>query len=479
MQITVILGIFLALLVGETAAEMPDWLRWMTGPQTVTLTLGILLLFGSLVHISTKMLITTLENARDISRTLMSLPGRVDLIMRVLVFALFAVQLTLGGWARQVCIDWQFNQWVIVDEILLIVPLLIMILTKWYCFYPVNRFIKEYIVAGQLADGVSARPVWSRRQYMSFQIRHGLLIILVPLLLILAYKDSVELIVHHYNVVQGRLIFGESTEMIKELMIMAGAGCVFLLSPLLIKRIWHTRPLPDGPLRMKLEEFCRQLGFKYRDILLWDTYSAVSNAAVMGLLRPVRYVVISDAVIENMSDQQIEAVFGHEVGHIKHHHILFLMLIIFGAGGLAVSLFELLAHRVGALDVRYSDFIIYGCGAMLVLGWLFLFGFISRCFERQADVYAAWAIDRQSSDSLSNHGAGVMAGALYRIAMLNGISPATRSYRHSSIGSRMEFLNSLADRDGAMAHYAKWMTVIKIALAMAFPLAVVISVYCV
>ena len=173
MQMTIILGIFLAILVGETAGEMPGWLSWMTGTQTVTLTLGILVLFWSLVRITIKMLMVTLENSKDISRTLMALPGRIDLIMRIIVFGLFAVQLTIGGWARLVCIDWQLSSWVIIDEILLLFPFFVMIITKWYFFYPVNRYVKEYVVAGQLTGGVSARPVWSRRQYMSFQIRHN------------------------------------------------------------------------------------------------------------------------------------------------------------------------------------------------------------------------------------------------------------------------------------------------------------------
>ena len=35
----------------------------------------------------------------------------------------------------------------------------------------------------------------------------------------------------------------------------------------------------------------------------------------------VRYILLSDLLLERMDDEQIEAVFAHEVGHVVHRHM--------------------------------------------------------------------------------------------------------------------------------------------------------------
>ena len=52
-------------------------------------------------------------------------------------------------------------------------------------------------------------------------------------------------------------------------------------------------------------EFCREQG------------------CLTGPLPFLRYVVLTDRLVQEMTPEEVEAVFGHEVGHIKHHHLLF------------------------------------------------------------------------------------------------------------------------------------------------------------
>ena len=68
------------------------------------------------------------------------------------------------------------------------------------------------------------------------------------------------------------------------------------------------------------------MGLNYRRILIWESDGMVVNAAVMGLFRPVRYILLSDGLLEMMDDAKIEAVFGHEAGHVKCRHIEFYLL---------------------------------------------------------------------------------------------------------------------------------------------------------
>jgi len=500
-QITVILAVLLAMLVGESATELPVWLNRFEGPSCLAMVAGSMLLLWSLSRLSAKMLLGRLEQAGQSVRSVLRLPGKIDVMMQVMILSLFAVQLTIGGWGRLVCVRWQLSELILIDELLIISPFIVMLIIKWYFFYPVNRFIKEYIVAGQLAGGISTRPVWSRRQYLSFNIRHHILIILGPLFLILTYKDIVELIARYLvSGGTGSVEFSPRTDLMVQAIVVAGSGAIFICAPILLRRIWLTRSLPDGPLRRRLEDFCRGMGFRYRDILLWETYSAVSNAAVMGLIWPLRYVLLSDALIENMSDEQIEAVFGHEAGHVKHHHIMLLMLFITGSGSLMILLLELLSLLVTRISGQgnWQQWVVYGGIPAAGFVWFMLFGWVSRRFERQADVYGAWAAGKaveenspqteiaDSADNketgkcrigrriLNSRGVAIMIAALGRIALLNGIPIETRSWRHSSIASRMNLLAQLFERKDKLKQFERGIRLIQ-ALSIIMPIMAVLG----
>lgn len=425
-----------------------------------------------------------MDRDETFKKSLLQLPGRIDILMRLLIVVTYGMLLTLGGWARLIYQEWSLQRLILIDELVLLGPFIVLMVVKWYCQYPISRIVREYIMTGQLKEGLPTRPVWSRRQYLSFQIRQGLLIILIPLLFMLAFRDMVEM-VFRYAFSERNGFISEPAATISQTITGLGAFMIFLLAPLMLKRIWITRSLPGGPLRQKLVEFCQKIKLKCRDILLWDTYSAVANAAVMGLLRPVRYVLISDNLIENMSDEQIEAVFAHEAGHVKHHHILFMVLFVFGGCSgvmLLMQLFHYLLYENWNGTQIYAEFgdgMTYGAGGLFFLGWILMFGWISRRFERQADVHGALSVDAYGSSRLSmagdshdsngnqsallgHHGAYVMSTALHRIALLNGIAVESRSWRHSSIASRIFFLRHLASREGSLRNYYFNIMLIKI-----------------
>jgi Zn-dependent protease with chaperone function len=169
-------------------------------------------------------------------------------------------------------------------------------------------------------------------------------------------------------------------------------GLVFLLAPEMLRRVLHTQPLPDSPLRRRLEQLCRRVGMRYRDILLWHTQNNMGNAAVMGILPPVRYILLSDLLLERMDDEQIEAVFAHEVGHVVHRHMAWYVVVIltFTLGLVAL---EQVANHLDPVKVALNevpeDLMKVLSVVAPMAGFLVFFGFVSRRFERQADVYAA------------------------------------------------------------------------------------------
>ena len=89
--------------------------------------------------------------------------------------------------------------------------------------------------------------------------------------------------------------------------------------------------LEDGtPFHMKLEAFPGGRWFR-------DLGNNMGNAAVMGLFPQVRYILLSDLLLETMTDEQVEAVFAHEVGHIVHRHMAWYVVLIVIPLGACVS----------------------------------------------------------------------------------------------------------------------------------------------
>jgi STE24 endopeptidase len=199
-----------------------------------------------------------------------------------------------------------------------------------------------------------------------------------------------------------------------------------------------------------------------------------------------------------MTPQQIEAVFGHEAGHVRHRHMQHFLAFSFVGWLFVAALMEGLAHlsRNGAPTGGLSLSTIEAVGIVAtVLFWGIGFGWVSRRFERQADLFGARCVtpddggcagpcsvhgDRDGSASeahsdgslspplprgdelaplspgtggarrgftdgrVCSTGTAIFASALDRVATLNGIPREEYSWRHSSIASRIRSLAALA-----------------------------------
>ena len=96
-----------------------------------------------------------------------------------------------------------------------------------------------------------------------------------------------------------------------------------------VEQISHDPASGGGGVFLESMALCRRVGMRYRDILLWRTQNNMGNAAVMGLVPQVRYILLSDLLLETMTESQIEAVFAHELGHIVHRHMAW-YIVFFG-----------------------------------------------------------------------------------------------------------------------------------------------------
>ena len=361
----------------------------------------------------------------------------------------------LLGYGRWVLDDLRLGWVPLVGEVVVLAPFVVALLLSWVLEYPFYHALRARIAAQQAAMGEPVRPVWTRGQYLGYNLRHHFLFVAVPVGLILLASDTLWLL--------GGYFPGEAGKQIALGASVVCAGLVFLCAPLLIVRIWRTARLPDGPLRDDLLNTCRRMRLRCRDLLVWRSGGVIANAGVMGLIPKVRYVLLSDALLERMNDREIKAIFAHEAGHIVCHHLLYAMMFAVSAVVLCGTAGELLTEGLD-LDWWSGQTVTLG---MLALAWGVGFGYLSRRFERQSDVIAAWASALDAPDAggrITPEGAAIFSRSLERVAELNGIPAGQRNWRHGSIASRVRYIMWLGSTAGNRREIDRLVRLIKAAL---------------
>lgn len=82
------------------------------------------------------------------------------------------------------------------------------------------------------------------------------------------------------------------------------------------------KPLPEGPLKKRLEQLLAACEFENRGMYVMDgsTRTSHGNAYFTGFGRN-RRIVFFDTLLDGLEDNQVEAVLAHELGHFKRRHV--------------------------------------------------------------------------------------------------------------------------------------------------------------
>lgn len=342
---------------------------------------------------------------------------------------------------------------ILIDEAIATLPPLLVFILGWAFFYPIDRQLREASIIRTLDTTGAVPDMPTRWGYTLDQVRHHLLIVLVPISLILGWSELVDVILHAN---EGRL---ESLDprwlgIIATTLHMAGVIGVLVLVPLVIRIIWRTVPLGPGELRDRLVAMCRAQKVRCRDLLVWRTHSNMLNGAVIGVVPSLRYILLTDALLEQLPAKQVEAVMAHELAHARRHHLPWLMLGMVAAISLswlaAATAIDFVLHRRGESAEHPSALTsVVGFTAAVAAGFI-VFGWISRRFEEQADAFAAQhlsgmtrASERDDDTPIEPEAAACMAMALDAVAQLNHIPRERFSWRHGSIAARQARLARL------------------------------------
>ncbi len=473
MQISIIIGIILMVVggqavTGEDNQQGQYWAVFADKPWLLAgITGGLIVLFAISVFSVNSIIAAAIRKGRYVSKA-----AKIISLWRTGTVFLAGIFSFVLGWGR-------FAEYItdiyMLQMLLWMLPFIILIFLQLYFCYELDIYCRKGCLPAQ-CDPDSG--IWSRSGYLTYHLRHNLLGIIVPILFITFMADAGTSIFEYIDSRYPSDTPDSSISYLKAFLSVVAIGLAYLFAPLILRYVWMTSSMPQGPQRDHLEAFCKSINLKYSNILLWKTYRMVGNAAVTGLLPVLRYVIVSDRLLENLTPDQLRAVFGHEAGHIYHKHMPLLLLAVISI----ISMFGMFVEEALAYVPEYwpawsQEAIGYSLGLISLLIGLSVFGFISRNLECEADIYGAEAADNFQpgiDGRLSSIGSAIMTSSLQRLSFINGMSVTARSWRHSSLSNRMELLFELSVKPGMLKSFRKKLRLIKLGVILVFVLTVLL-----
>ena len=356
-------------------------------------------------------------------------------------------------WPRMVRFNGGLDHTFLIDALLILAPLVLPLLLSQAAFYDADR------AAFTAAHGRA--PVGnflaSRAGYLAFHVRNELGLLLLPVLILLAAQDAAE------------WLLPEATESTRAGLLFAPlAALVVLAFPLLLRHLWGTHPLEPGPLRQCLERCAHRAGLRMRDILVWETDGMIVNAAVTGIFPQVRYVFLTDGLLAELSEDEIEAVFAHELGHLRHRHMLLRIAAVLAPFSLGILLLQIWPRAAEWIvtwfhwggptwQAPWALLALTGMGAYVLLA----FGFLSRALEHQADLFGCRMI-RTGSKTVATE---IFISALEKLGKATG-GRHVRTWQHASIARRVAFLRQALESPGHARRFHRRVHLIGILIAL-------------
>ena len=215
---------------------------------------------------------------------------------------------------------------------------------------------------------------------------------------------------------------------------------------LLLPIFYKTSRIENGPLVERLMTLCRRTGVPALGVFRFGLGAETrkANAALAGF-GSTRRVLLSDTLISNFTEEEIESVLGHELAHHRFRHIT-KMLVLSALGAYAAFQLTHAISRYWTIPLNLTGIQDIAGFPMLSL-WLSVLGFaslplqngISRAFEWQCDRFAV---------TVSSPAA--FAAALRKLGDLNLADPDPPRwvelffYDHPAINKRVRFAEQAA-----------------------------------
>ena len=219
-----------------------------------------------------------------------------------------------------------------------------------------------------------------------------------------------------------------------------GNACAYLCFPYLARFIFRGYELRDDRLDRSVRKLIDTTDMDIAAETLYTIRSRTANAMVTGLFRKNRYIFFTDKLLAKTNEEEILAIFAHELAHVRHRHQpKMLLATLMWICGMQVFLYLIDFNAYfNALDESFKMWAYGLINAVNV--WLLMFLVLyplSRRNEYEADATAAkWV------------GTERYKRALYRLHQVNdGLKPPPRFARmfltHPTMQKRLDRVSRL------------------------------------
>ncbi|MBW8884087.1 MAG: M48 family metalloprotease, partial [Planctomycetia bacterium] len=359
-------------------------------------------------------------------------------------------------WPRIVRSNWQLAGWPLIDELAILLPVIAPLLLIWAAMYRLER-------PSSFSSAFLPRQLLT---YVWLQARHQLVLVLLPPLAVVGVLETVTWL----EIASAKL----DTAWWFALPLVA---MMLFVMPIAVRRIWQTAPLPPSPLRELLDGLCHARNCRVREILVWHTGGTMSNAAVVGLSRWLRYILLSDVLLNRLSDDQIAAVVRHELAHLRRWHLPLRLAALM----LPVAWWTAIKHVWPAAETATID-ALSGLGfrgtavaalvvpfgllayAVIVLGWY------SRLLEHDADLDACLDNDGRTDARLAVD----FCTALVTLCGRSSESWLSR-WLHPPLDARITFVRRVIGNSRAARAFRRQLVFINLSIALLLAAAAISS----
>ena len=212
--------------------------------------------------------------------------------------------------------------------------------------------------------------------------------------------------------------------------VLVGAFNVFqwLISPYIIDAIYRTREIPENEnpqLHEIVENLSRKSGLKKPRLMLAQL--PIPNAFAYGSPIAGNRVAVTSGLLKTLDYEEVEAVLGHELGHLKHKDVQIMMLV-----SLLPALFYYIGYSLMLSSMYRRQRDEGGGAALLGIGFM-VFSWILNLFTLHLSRLREYYADRHSALIVDN-------GAQKLSVCLAKIVHATRSMGRAR--KQMQHLNA-------------------------------------
>jgi STE24 endopeptidase len=377
----------------------------------------------------------------DVER-LCTLYARWTVAYKAMLVLCAAAQIYVFHWPIMVYRTLGLGNTVFIHELLVLLPFFVTLFLGWASLYGCEKILR-----GGRAGFIG---------YFLFKLRFSVLLVAAPMLSLIL---MIEIVLH----IPGSAVLVMIYPVTMWAALVFFVCGLFLLAPLFIRLVSGAKPLPAGPLRDRLQALSARSGVGFADVLVVGTRGwTISNAMVSGLVRPLRYIFLTDALVEALSPEEIEAVAAHEIGHCRHHHMAIFLLMTVGYLALALSTEELTASLGAAAPILAA----VQSALSMAFFWFWMFGYLSRRFEKQADLYGASLVGAPEH----------LGSALEKVAAVNGGAKTVSTWRHFGVHQRVAYLIQARLDPSSTVVFARKMKAITAGILVAFLLCMVLAI---